>query len=363
MNGALDLRDNRGKRHNLSFILLGVLIGLLRNRDGNLSSIHRSMLNTNDELCKLLGIEAQCVISRAHLPRILGKVNISVFEDMLFLHLGIELDSEERRWFAGDGKELRGSIGKGNNRGEAIVQLVSHEDRSVLGQGFYSGLKESEKTCLRDLIGRSKAASQKITADALHLSPATTEPIEEAGGIFLIGLKDNQKELLADMETHTEHFRPAESRMDVEKGHGRIEKRLYRLYDVSGEYFDKRWADSGFRSLVVADRERIDLKTNKLSADKSFYISNGVAGERHGYFDAVRNHWSVEVNNHIRDVSLKEDSLRTKKKEVTILFAGLRTLAIALIGYWKPKNIVAQLELFQDDLSKLFLALREAHFL
>ena len=31
------------------------------------------------------------------------------------------------------------------------------------------------------------------------------------------------------------------------------------------------------------------------------------------YYEAIRNHWSVEVTNHIRDVTLKEDKLRTKK--------------------------------------------------
>ena len=43
----LDLRDPRGKVHNVAFILLGLTIGLLRNRDGCLSS----MKNKNIELC------------------------------------------------------------------------------------------------------------------------------------------------------------------------------------------------------------------------------------------------------------------------------------------------------------------------
>lgn len=47
----IDLRSNQGKRREVSFILLGITIGLLRNRDGNLSSIHRSMKNKNEELC------------------------------------------------------------------------------------------------------------------------------------------------------------------------------------------------------------------------------------------------------------------------------------------------------------------------
>jgi hypothetical protein len=78
----LDSRDNRGLRHNLAYVLLGVCLGLLRKRDGNLSSIHRSMLNKNNELCIFLGIHTQLVISRSYLPTLLGRVNLRVFEDL-----------------------------------------------------------------------------------------------------------------------------------------------------------------------------------------------------------------------------------------------------------------------------------------
>ena len=63
------------------------------------------------------------------------------FEELLFEHFVIELDKEEKQWFAGDGKELRGSIEKGSNRGEALVQLVRHQDGAVL-----VGLAESIST-------------------------------------------------------------------------------------------------------------------------------------------------------------------------------------------------------------------------
>ncbi len=48
--GSLDLRDNRGKRHDLSYVVISLMLALVRNRDGNLSSIHRSMVNKNKEL-------------------------------------------------------------------------------------------------------------------------------------------------------------------------------------------------------------------------------------------------------------------------------------------------------------------------
>jgi phosphoribosyl-ATP pyrophosphohydrolase len=100
----------------------------------------------------------------------------------------------------------------------------------------------------------------------------------------------------------------------VDKGHGRLEIRDYYLFDVSEEYFESRWEKSGFRSLLKVQRNRINLKTNEESTEIAYYISNGKATEEHGYFDAIRNHWSVEVSNHIRDVSLQEDQLRTKKR-------------------------------------------------
>lgn len=326
---GLDLRDNRGKRHDLAFILLGVIIGLLRKRDGNLSSIHRSMVNTHEQLCSVLKINPEKVVSRAQLPRILAKVSLDKFEAILFSHFAIKLDTEEKQWFAGDGKELRGSIEKGSKRGEAIVQLVRHEDGAVLGQSGYNGKKESEKPCLRQLIKSQKAQDQKITADALHLNPSMTGLIEQAQGVFMIGLKENQKELLSDMLWHAKNFKPLAVHTTIDKGHGRLEKRDYSYFDVSNEYFDKRWKTSGLRSLFKVTRYRTILKTDESSEETAYYISNGKLAHQLDhtveYFDAIRNHWSVEVINHIRDVSLKEDHLRTKKSllQKQWLFYGL----------------------------------------
>jgi predicted transposase YbfD/YdcC len=313
---GLDLRDKRGKRHDLSFVLLGVIIGLLRNRDGKLSSIHRSMVNKHKMLCESLGVVIPKAVSRAQLPRILEKVDLVLFEELLFSRFELKLEEEEKQWFAGDGKELRGSIEKGEKRGEVLVQLIRHDDRAVLGQARYNGKKESEKPCLQDLIAQKEARAQKITADALHLCPAMTEPIEKSGGIFIIGLKENQKELLADMSKHAECFKATRELITIDKGHGRLEKRHYYQYDVSGEYFDHRWENTHFRSLFKVVRHRTNLKNDKHSIETAFYLSNGEIQKSDEYFEAIRNHWSVEVNNHVRDVSLQEDQLRTKKSQL-----------------------------------------------
>ena len=67
-NSALDLRDNRGKCHELCYVFLSLMIALFRNRDGNLSGIHRSMVNKNVELSQSLALEVMPVIWRSYLP-------------------------------------------------------------------------------------------------------------------------------------------------------------------------------------------------------------------------------------------------------------------------------------------------------
>lgn len=310
---ALDLRDNRGKRHNLALVLLGLILAILRNRDGNLSSIHRCMKNNKMKIAKALGVDNEKIVSRSHLPVLLEKVDRSVFEQLLVKHFGIELSEEQMQWFAGDGKELRGSIEKGDKRGEVSVQIVRHKDKAFVGQAFYNGTKESEKPCLSALIQQTGVYEQGFTADALHLHPSMTQPISEAGGVFVIGLKGNQKELLTDMIDHTETFAPVAKHQTVDKGHGRLETRTYSCFDISGEYVDSRWDKSSLSSLIRINRTRTTLKTNESSEEVSYYISNGKSENAVEYFEAVRNHWSIEVNNHYRDVSLNEDHFRTKK--------------------------------------------------
>jgi len=54
---GLDLRDNRGKRHDLAVVLVGVAIAVLSNRDGCLSSIRRHLTNHYENLVVALGVE------------------------------------------------------------------------------------------------------------------------------------------------------------------------------------------------------------------------------------------------------------------------------------------------------------------
>ena len=83
----------------------------------------------------------------------------------------------------------------------------------------------------------------------MHLSPSTTEPINQAGGLFLIGLKGNQEMLFVSMKKYAAQANPIDQRVTVEKGHGRVEKRSYFHYDISEQFFAPRWEKTEFKSL------------------------------------------------------------------------------------------------------------------
>lgn len=310
---GLDLRDNRGKRHELAVVLVGVTLAILSNRDGCLSSIHRHVQNHYKKLAVVLGIEDKQAVSRSQLPLILEKVSVTVFDALLFANYGVKLSRQERKWFGLDGKELRGSIEKGNKRGEAMVQAVAHDNCRTVGQDYYSGEKESEVPVVRKLLGKDDLASQKISLDALHCKPLTLGLINESGGKYLVGLKENQKQLKKQINRAMENQAILLEIKEQEKSHGRIELRKYEFYDVLEMEKDERWKMCQIKTAIKVMREREELKSGKNSCEESYYVTNEV-GKYEELAQAIRRHWQVETNNHIRDVSLREDQMRSKKR-------------------------------------------------
>ena len=310
---GLDLRDRRGKRHDLAVVLVGVALAVLSNRDGNLSSIHRHMVNHYEKLVDALGIEKKRVVSRSQLPIILEKVEAEIFNQLLSENFGIELNETEKEWFALDGKELRGSIESGEKRGEVVVLAVAHETGETFCQDYYSGKKESEVPTVRNLLQGNGLSKQKVSLDALHLKPLTLEIIAQSKGSYLVGLKENQKELLKQVRHVAENQPSLFQESEIEKGHGRIEERSYEYFDLLEMEKEERFKNCKLKTAIKVIRFREEMKSGKRSFEQSYYLTNEV-GNYEELSKAIRGHWRVETNNHIRDVSLKEDKFRSKKR-------------------------------------------------
>lgn len=351
----LDMRDNRGKRHSLALVLTGLVAALCCGRDGNLSRLHRHMTNHFDSLLTSTQLVDHKAISRAQLPLILAKVNGLRFAQLLFEWFGFLLDEDQKCWFALDGKELRGSIQTGHTRGEVCVSAVAHQSQQTVGQTFYVGTKESERPAVSRLLDERHLGQQKITLDALHMTPTTLGSIHTAQGVYLVGIKANQATLYQQCVCRS-LFNVAEyEQVDAEiKHHGRTEQRTYRCYSLGSLPLARRWHTTGLATLICVERHR--QQGGVVSQEVSYFVTNAQPTSQlqaTELFAAIRQHWRVEVMHHQRDVTLAEDDLRTTKPAVSRLLGSLRTVVMNLLKGMNVKNIAAQLDTFADKFPTL----------
>ena len=354
---GLDGRDNRGKRHSIALVLTGLVLALCCGRDGKLSGLHRHIVNHFDSLCEATQMTHQTAISRAQLPLLLAKVNGSLFAQLLFAWFGLRLDADLKRWFALDGKELRGSIPSGHTRGEACVSAFAHDSEEIIGQAYYNGAKESERPTVRQLLNETGLYSQKLTLDALHLIPLTLNAIHGTKGVYVIGIKSNQAYLYRYCICNCLINKEAFERRDApQRGHGRVEQRTYGCFTVSPLALASRWKEAGISTLIRVQRNRQRVDGSRLSEEVSYFLSNSQPTsqpEADELFDAIRHHWRVEVMHHVRDVTFAEDGFRAGSQLINRLMSSLRSLTINLLRRAKPKNMAAQLDEFADKFHTL----------
>jgi len=327
-----DPRDNRGKRHSLVFLIVTVVFSILLGRS-KVSSIHRYMTHKIDWLREVTGFEEATVISRSHLPRMLAKLDWQDLNGVInqcFSDKTAQIIEDE--WIAIDGKVMRGTLKSGDK--QAIVHAVSHESRMDVAQAQQVGDKSSEIPVVRDLLKDTGLDAKKVSLDAHHCNPETMAQIDRKGGFYLIQAKENQPKLLQKCRDLVK-LEPLAETLDTELAHGRITTRQAVLYGFPVSEFDKRWSESGLKTLIVTRRTSFKKSTQKSSDEFSFYLSNYQEESEQKTVETlantIRKHWSVESNNWQLDVTFNEDRVRVKQGNQAQIMGKLRSFAMNLL--------------------------------
>jgi len=364
-----DRRDNRGKRHSLSFVLCGVVLAIMSGR-AKMSSIHRYIENRIEWLRDVTNQTDAEVVSRAQLPRILSTIDRAGLNVVTMEHFGVELSEDSaKKWTAVDGKALRGTADSAGKQRVRIVTAVDHESHETVAQCEMNSAKKGEITAVRTFLQETGLDKENITLDALHMNPKTTAQIEQAGGHYIIQAKRNQPELCDMLTNVAEHATPFAVLNQHEKGHGRHEERWAWFFDIAPLDFDERWQQSALRTLTVVMRQTIATsEPAKISLDLSYYLSNcPLTGaelvQPEALAQAIRRHWGVESVNWIRDVTFQEDHVHTNDPNLAQVLATFRTFAIRLFQRAKFPNFQAALERFADCPDDFFSFLNLAHVL
>jgi len=361
-----DDRDNRGKRHTLAFVVAGVVLAILSGRS-KVSSIFRYLRNRIEWLREVTQHPEAGVVSRAHLPRLLARVDWAELNTLIDQHFGVQVElSATHDWVAIDGKVLRGTLASGDK--QSVVFAVSHASRTLLAQAPMKGSKASEIPVVRDLLKHSQLEAHKVTLDAHHCNPTTTAQIHQAGGQYVIQVKENQPLLLTQCQSVAAAAVPLGRHEECDKGHGRLTTREGQCFDMRALSLAPRWSDSGIHTLVVMKRHTFTLATQKTTCETAYYISNQALStdpyaQALELTGAIRQHWHVESDNWIRDVTLEEDHIKTTSANQAQNMGCLRSLALRLLRRFNVKNFQEALEDFADCPSRFEALLRQVKFL
>ena len=254
-------------------------------------------------------------------------------------HLGIE-------HVAIDGKTLRGSGG-----GKAALGPLHLVSAWASGQGLSLGqvavdAKSNEITAIPALLELLELKGALVTIDAMGCQKAIARKVRERGGDYLLVVKDNQENLLADirrafMEADEKDFKGLEHDTfeTRERGHGREEYRWYQvLHSTDGLRGAADW--DGLTTIGMCYRERTvgGVKSEELR----YFIGSRKASAK-VYGQALRDHWGIENGLHWQlDVTFAEDGNRVTKRSAAENLALLRRLTLTLLKAHPSKLSMAK---------------------
>jgi len=238
-----------------------------------------------------------------------------------------------------DGKTLRRSFDHAWDAGSAL-HLVSAwcvEANLVLTQKAVPD-KSNEITAIPEVIDLLDLKGAVVTIDAMGTQTAIAEKIVKAGADYVLVVKDNHPTLADSLRRHLdemilEKFQGVAhtSCESTEAGHDRVETRkVWATSDLS--WLGRRGEWKNLSSVVVVERTRQENAKVAPTVTRSYYISSlkNAPAERLG--GLIRNHWSIENQQHWGlDVAFNEDQSRVRKDHGDQNLAVLRRIAHGLL--------------------------------
>jgi predicted transposase YbfD/YdcC len=244
-----------------------------------------------------------------------------------------------------DGKTSRRSHDRG--RGRQALHLVSawaSSERLVLGQEAVAD-KSSETEAIPALLERLALTGALVTIDAIACNPTIAAAIVDAGGDYLLAVKDNQPSLKAEIESYFADA-PAtevETLTLTDKDHGRVETRRH-LVSTKVDWMTSNRRYPGaprFKALAaIAMVEATVARQGQTTTARRYYISSTPLSARR-CAQAVRAHWGIENRLHwVLDVIFKEDQSRLRTGHGAKNMAVIRHFAINLVRLGKGRRSI-----------------------
>ena len=291
--------------------------------------------------------------------RVLGLLDPKQFSAAL-VNLTAGLQTALRgRLVAIDGKTPRGSASTA--KGVRALHLVSAwavEAGLTLGQVAVDA-KSNEITAIPELLDIISIKGATVTIDAMGMQKAIVEKIREKKADYVIGLKDNQPTLAADMHAMLDEgcntdFAGLVTDLHVtsEKARGGTEQRDVRVIEIPQDSPHRQtWKDLRTLAVVLTRTERQGIET----FETRLYLSS-LPPDAKRLAPAIRSHWTIENTLHwSMDVTFGEDHHRLLDRHGVCNLSAIRRLCVSILRRDTTSKLGAKNKRFKAALNPSYL--------
>lgn len=327
-----DPRIERTKQHLLIDIICLAVLAVIAGAEGweDIEEFGRQRQDWLKQFLRLPG----GIPSHDTISRVFRLLKPAAFQQGFMRWIASMVGGEEIKHIAIDGKTLRRSHDRHTMKSALhAVCAWSVENHLVLGQQSVQQ-KSNEITAIPELLQLLELRGAIVTIDAMGCQKDIAAQIVEAGGDYVLAVKDNQPTLHAAIHEHFLQRHEAggagcRRHSQCEKGHGRHEERHYYQAPLpeSMRELSRDWARFTSVGQVISFTTRDGQETTEVR----YYLSSLKPGVKQ-FAAAVRGHWGIENSLHwVLDVTFDEDRSRIRKDHGPENFALLRRFALSLI--------------------------------
>jgi predicted transposase YbfD/YdcC len=356
-----DPRRAQGTRYSVAAILSLAVAALLANHTSVLAIAEWGARQTQ-HIRRALGLRRDTIPHQTTIQRLLQRLDPShlaaavqrVFDPLV----PAEIRPRGSQGVALDGKAQRGRLrhGASPTHPSHAVTAFCHDLSGVLAQLVVDAQQhEAELTVAPEAIRQIAWQGRVLTGDALYCQQNLCSQVVEAGGDYLLIVKENQPTLLADIQqvfapltdeerartgVHTVQPLDIQTYRTIEKGHGRLEERQIRVSSDLAGYSSWPYLAQVFeytRTWTVKGSTKRQVRYGISSLPATVSDPARLATLKRG-------HWQVENALHyVKDVTLGEDASQTHVAAGADVLAMIRNITISLLRRAGYRDIAARL--------------------
>jgi predicted transposase YbfD/YdcC len=260
-------------------------------------------------------------------------------------------DQVDNVHLAVDGKALRGTGLQAYGGEEPQKQLlhVYEVKTGIVLQQCPIAQEHNEVSTLKPLLTEVLCKGRILTADAAQSYHEFGRLVQRAGGDVIVMIKENTPNTLQDLELFFEDedadCRTWQGYEQIEKGHGRLERRLIFTSPDLNDYLRQDWGEVG--QVFRLQRERQSKRTESLEVIYGWTSLSPKQCSPQQLLQRIRDHWAVENRLHRRrDVTLGEDGCGVRLPPAAQMLAVLNSLVLSLMDLHQVANVAHQIRRF-----------------